>query len=1241
MKRCILLFLLLTITCYCNAQSKRTPSEVIKGRVIDSASGKPLANTSVYLNGTYKGTTTDSEGNFMLNSAETNIPLIITHVGYKTQTLTHYAGKNLNIVLKSKAIELREVTIGDDAMSREKEMKIFLTEFIGSTNKDCVISNPGDIYFTWHKKTQLLTAAADKPLIIYNKKLGYKVTYFLSAFRNQLNSTTYSGSYFFAEDTLGTQPRDLKKILKARDNAYFGSRMHFIRSLWADRLKEEDFSLDNQMHYKDIITTGQGQKFISLTQTITLNGLVSPIVQTAPLTITYKGTVTQLKQAETNKQTLIAANGFYDPDILWGGDMGAQRVSQLLPFEFEPSNYVAPKTKIIKTPVIAQKSTDSALMRLVTLQDTFQTHHSADKLYLQLNKTNYGLDDTLWFKAYLFDGLSFRPSDKSNIVYVEISDENNVMYMRRIVVMANGLGTGCIPLTARNFPEGGYTLRAYTNWMRNFDENVIYKKQFYISDVNPDKWMMNFRLAAQGKNAQLHLQIAQTDKKPLANQSVLIGVKQGDVVIRRDKPQITTATGELDMDVSVRNDTEPVYVSYHKGSYEDIYETPYKFPIIYNRPEKIDVQFMPESGYLVAGINSVVGVKAIGEDGKGINISGSIVNNTDEEVAAIKATNKGMGSFRFTPQAGVKYKAVMTLPDGIKRTYSFPAVKTIGTVLTVTNPQQSDSVTIKITASPGITGRYILTGQSRGLVCFAARAALSGNTKTIKAPKDAFASGIVRFTLLNEQLTTLNERIIYIDHHDNLQISLITDTDSYAPQDSIALQLQVKDSDGDPVQGNFSLSVINDLQLNPAKETPPTIATSLLLTSDLKGNVEDPEYYFTGDHQKALDDLLLTQGWTGFDWKDLFLPGKKPKFVAEPDISIRGKVINLFDKGVNSATVTLLSIRPYYTDTTKTDEKGNFTFKNFPQKDSTFLIRARNARGNTSTYEIDIDRPEWPVFTNELQLPWYVNTDTTVLKLADTLLRHEQDLEQLDSKGKLLKEVDIKAKKIVKGSHNLNGPGSADQTINEEDIAKAGKVTLLQMLQKMVIGFHTTSIGYFMNSTPIKFVFDGNPYVDVEHRLYDPLNYFTSDDILGIEVTSGYISVYEIKYGGMPNPKYMNAKTATFPPVYIDITTRAGKGAYKRATTPTDIVYKPVPVISNQQFYAPAYPVKNSVTALNDQRTTIHWEPNIVTNKDGKATLTFYAAGQPATYTITTEGSNMNGNVGSSVQKLTIKAPQP
>ncbi len=344
------LFLLIALLFF----SVLSHAQVIKGKITDAASGKPIENANVYLNGTYAGTTSDAEGNFTITTEKTNIPLIISYVGYATQTISNYSDKLLNIALKRKINQLREVTIGDlEGMSREKAMRIFLREFIGSTSSDCVISNPDDIYFKYDKKRDVLTAGSDKPLLISNKKLGYKITYFLSGFTYAPLLTDYKGNYFFAEDTAGIEPGQIKKIIKARDEAYFGSRMHFIRSLWANELMKNDFLIyktfpgtrdfgkqyllttANILTAKHIIEVENGQKFIMLGKDTTMN---NHKFASNEIYIMYKkSNPAFLLQDDGNTGTIIDSNGYYGNGISWKESLGKSRVNKLLPYEFQPS----------------------------------------------------------------------------------------------------------------------------------------------------------------------------------------------------------------------------------------------------------------------------------------------------------------------------------------------------------------------------------------------------------------------------------------------------------------------------------------------------------------------------------------------------------------------------------------------------------------------------------------------------------------------------------------------------------------------------------------------------------------------------------------------------------------------------------------------------------------------------------------------------------------------------------------
>jgi hypothetical protein len=431
----------------------------------------------------------------------------------------------------------------------------------------------------------------------------------------------------------------------------------------------------------------------------------------------------------------------------------------------------------------------------------------------------------------------------------------------------------------------------------------------------------------------------------------------------------------------------------------------------------------------------------------------------------------------------------------------------------------------------------------------------------------------------------------------------------------------------------------------------------------LKGFIEAPEYYFSGqkDSWLALDALLLTQGWTGYDWKKInTVP--TPAYTPEYAYMVRGKVSNLFNKPLAKADVTLLSKGKFtFVRDTVTNAAGIFNFDNLGQIDSTtFILEARNKNHKVVNAGISIDEVTSPDAKNlslPIIAPWYVNADQTVLNYMKSNTSYHKELEkaQYGTTGHLLKQVTIKDQAIVKGSANLNGAGNADQTIDEQTIVQAGKMTLFDLLQQKVTGFRlgfkrkSSSQDFFVKDKTVRFVFDG---VDL-NRYYVPtsdqpddyyfyikqyLDYFTAEDIKGIEVL--YSSRYNARYNShnLTVDEQMNINPAGprgSDNVYLEITTRAGSGPYVKKATGI-YVYKPMPITFPKQFYRPRYAVKNSNARFTDLRSTIHWQPNVVTDKNGEATLSFYAADKPATYTVIMEGTDLKGNLGYQTHQITI-----
>lgn len=891
---------------------------------------------------------------------------------------------------------------------------------------------------------------------------------------------------------------------------------------------------------------------------------------------------------------------------------------------------------------VQAQSGNMPVKKIIALVDSFNAKLPSEKLYLHFDKPYYAVGDTMWFKAYLFQAATHTWSP-SGLLYVELINDSDKVVKRMSFPVGYGISWGQIPLNDEDVSGGRYTVYAYTNWMQNAGTGCFFRRHFTVGEAAGKYWLVKESHRVNAGDINLAVQLSEADERPARGKDLRIKVMEGKKTLYHGDaqtgtdgsfrtaftlPQKTTATG---ITLVAEDKTDP--------------SLKVLVPLSVSRPENIDLQFMPEGGYLVAGIEGRVGFKAIGENGKGVEVKGRIVDSHDKEVVSFSSFHKGMGVFDLTPAAGETYTAVVSIPGSSPLRYSLPGVKRSGTALRISSA--GDSLHISVSFTPDLQGSGVwhLLGLSRGLVCYGANVKPEKGQVNGTVGKTAFPGGIAHFTLFNDAAQPLNERMLFIDQQDNLDIDLGSDKPVYATHDSIALRIQVTDKQHAPVTGSFSLAVTDDAQVKTDGPAADNIVTRLLLTSELKGTVEDPAWYLSspGDPAvaTALDALMLTQGWAGYDWTNMFKKLPPPRFAPETGFMIKGRVTNLLNKPVDKANVVLMGTgkNMLFRDTV-TNSEGRFTFYNFPVVDTpAFIVEARNAKGKNFGIGLEVDEftpaQIQPEGMGEL-VPWYVNGDTALVSYVKNNYQHQQDALTGGGKYKLLKGVVVKGKKGIKGSANLNGPGEADQVIDAAEIAKAGKLNLKQLLEQKIKGFRivygpNATETYRIFSNDLRIVIDGIPLARFGQQR-ETLEYLEASDIKGIEVMHSMRNSASYRSTFLSTAQLMNLNKQYS---FVEITTYSGNGIFLKHT-PGVFVYKPLPVTWPVQFYAPRYTVKDAPGRLPDVRSTIFWQPNIVTDKQGSVITSFYSADKPSTYTVIVQGSDMNGNVGYRMKKIVV-----
>jgi hypothetical protein len=215
---------------------------------------------------------------------------------------------------------------------------------------------------------------------------------------------------------------------------------------------------------------------------------------------------------------------------------------------------------------------------------------------------------------------------------------------------------------------------------------------------------------------------------------------------------------------------------------------------------------------------------------------------------------------------------------------------------------------------------------------------------SVVIPKDHFPTGIVAFTLLSDKGEPLNERIAFIGHQDRLKLKLNTDKQVYHTREKVKLELKATSGASGPSAGSFSVAVTDEDKVPIDSLNEQTIESYLLLTSELKGRIEQPNYYFlhpSDQSRSDLDNLLLTQGYRHFIWKQ-----DTATYPAEQGMQISGTV-KKNGRPVAGAKVKLFSnTGGMFMLDTLTDQEGRFAFKGLLFADSTkFVVQSRVKKG--------------------------------------------------------------------------------------------------------------------------------------------------------------------------------------------------------------------------------------------------------------------------------------------------------
>nr|WP_121269672.1 carboxypeptidase-like regulatory domain-containing protein [Pedobacter schmidteae] len=879
----------------------------------------------------------------------------------------------------------------------------------------------------------------------------------------------------------------------------------------------------------------------------------------------------------------------------------------------------------------AYKLADDPFSDLIKRLQEYNKKYEQEKVHLHLDKPYYAIGDDIWFKAYVINTLTSEPTTISKALFVELINEKDQVKTQLKLPMNAGITWGDFKLPD-TLNEGNYRIRAYTQWMRNAGPEYFFDKTIKIGNSWANKVFAKttYNYSKENATEKVNAKIKFTDKngQPYINNEVTYDVQLNAKSLAKGKAN-TDTEGQINISFSNNQPTQT-----KAGNIIATLTLPNKEKVVKTIPltatsNSIDVQFFPEGGNCIESLPNKLAIKAVNASGLGEDVTGTIIDNDGTEVNQFTTTHLGMGNFIVNPQPGKTYTAKVKFKDGSEKTFPLPKVQTSGYLLNINN-STPEKVNVKIMLSADLVGtnELKLVAQNNGNVYFVTKATSQKQIITASIPKKELPSGIVQFTLFNGANAPVCERLAFINNtEDRINTTIENLKPVYTKRGKVDINLLTKFADK-PLRGSFSVAVTNTASVKPDPENETNILSSMLLTSDLTGYIEAPNYYFLNNDEKTvqnLDNLMLTQGWRRILWKTI-INNTPPinSFQPEKSIGISGTITSYGGKPLPNSKVSLFSSSGgFFAIDTLTDAQGRFNFDNLIFTDSTkFIVQGRTAK-NKKSVEIKLDIVPGQIVTrNKNTGDLEVNVNEA---LQGYLQRSSNYFDELTKRGLLertlqLKEVNIvEKKKQAQNSSNLNGAGRADYVVTADMLQSCP--TLIQCLQGRVPGLIIQNGQAFLmrnlsSGHPMAVVLDG---MNVGSEFLDNINPF---DVESIEVLKsiGNTAIYGSQGGGG----------------VLVITTKRGGGYNGPTFAPGIITYAPKGYHSAREFYSPKYD-----PAIQDNRpdlrSTVYWHPHIVTNTEGKGQFSFFNTDEAGTYRIVIEGIDMMGHLARAVYTYEVK----
>lgn len=596
-----------------------------------------------------------------------------------------------------------------------------------------------------------------------------------------------------------------------------------------------------------------------------------------------------------------------------------------------------------------------------------------------------------------------------------------------------------------------------------------------------------------------------------------------------------------------------------------------------NKKDSLDFQLFPEGGKLVSELANRVAFKATKSDGYPAEVSGVLLEN-GQRLLNFNSLHAGMGSFKFIPKAGKEYTVELTNDQNSGLVYKLPNIEDYGMTLHLLE-NNNDFIAFNVSQNPvTLSKKVYLRIQVNGITYSLAESSLA-KSLVIKVPLEELPQGIAVATLFNESFEPICERLVYVNPERRLSIktTLLSEV-RYRTRDKVEIGIKVTDNKGEPVLAHLGISVHDWIYEN--RQNPKSIFTHYYLSSQLRGKIYDSNYYFNLENQnrlKAMDLLLLTQGWRSYFWRTNSI--KKPSEPLVRDFIIGSASATGKNKGSSVEKIAAMAYAP-----------GNKNNRDIFFLDSlgNFSVTPNHLRiGSKGFVFIKLMVPSESRYHFHVRDSMFEKIDKVYenIRFVENLASIDQsepiEIEPFKNNSNIvqLEEVQVEGKKrkIKRNKYMSSLDSIAKLELTNDYICKHNYLNC------------PVCIGDEDNKKPT----EGEIYQELQ--LWD-------------ENRKMYVKANE---GPRPNQLFRNPSLAPYK--YPKLTDADLMNLFKMVRIKG--------YYGHREFYQPRYDTeayKNDF--FPDNRNTLFWDPSVVTDKNGEARISFYCSDLSTLFIGTVEG---------------------